>query len=254
LSWPLRFTHIWYFKGVPSRLVYLLDLAPKDLEKIIYFAAYVDHSVNDEQRHNDLPTLENEMGVERKRVEQRRDADLEARAQKLEADVAELEAEGAKSDVRRKVKEGGEREMRQLRDRAQRELDRLDEIWTTFASWPPAADRRRDALPELYDRTATTSPAAWVPRRSRSRRGGPAPAAHGRAAGASPARRPPSLAADVALAPSASSRLRRPPASGRGPPGPRVPTLLDPLALHTHLVLEGGSRLCRCSSFTEVIT
>ena len=34
-------THIWYFKGVPSGLGYLLDLAPKDLEKIIYFAAYV---------------------------------------------------------------------------------------------------------------------------------------------------------------------------------------------------------------------
>ena len=28
-------THIWYFKGVPSRLGYLLDLAPKDLEKVI---------------------------------------------------------------------------------------------------------------------------------------------------------------------------------------------------------------------------
>ncbi len=125
-------THIWYFKGVPSRLGYLLDLAPKDLEKIIYFAAYVITSVNTELRHNDLPTLENEMQVERKRAENRRDADIEARAQKLEADLAELEAEGAKSDVRRKVKEGGEREMRQLRDRAQRELDRLDEIWSTF--------------------------------------------------------------------------------------------------------------------------
>ena len=127
-------THIWYFKGVPSRLGYLLDLAPKDLEKIIYFAAYVITSVNTELRHTDLSTLENEMSVERKRVEQRRDADLEARAQKLEADLAELEPEGAKSDVRRKVKEGGEREMRQLRDRAQRELDRLEEIWTTFSS------------------------------------------------------------------------------------------------------------------------
>ncbi|QUQ70622.1 DNA-directed RNA polymerase subunit beta' [Kutzneria sp. CA-103260] len=125
-------THIWYFKGVPSRLGYLLDLAPKDLEKIIYFAAYVITAVNTELRHNDLPTLESEMQVERKRVENRRDADVEARAQKLEADLAELEAEGAKSDVRRKVKEGGEREMRQLRDRAQRELDRLDEIWSTF--------------------------------------------------------------------------------------------------------------------------
>ena len=87
-----------------------------------YFAAYVITSVNKDQRHEDLTTLENEMGVERKRVEQRRDADVEARAQKLETDLAELEAEGAKSDVRRKVKEGGEREMRQIRDKAQREI------------------------------------------------------------------------------------------------------------------------------------
>ncbi|UZJ25317.1 DNA-directed RNA polymerase subunit beta' [Rhodococcus antarcticus] len=130
-------THIWYFKGVPSRLGYLLDLAPKDLEKIIYFAAYVIVGVDTELRHNELSTLEAEMTVERKRVADQRDADLEARAQKLEADVAELEAEGAKSDVRRKVKDGGEREMRQLRDRAGRELERLDEIWSTFTKLAP---------------------------------------------------------------------------------------------------------------------
>src|ERR687895_605375 len=121
-------THIWYFKGVPSRLGYLLDLAPKDLEKIIYFAAYAITAVNTEERHNDLPTLESEIGVQRKRLEAKRDADIEVRAKKLEADLAVLEAEGAKSDVRRKVKEGGEREMRQLRDRAQREIDRPDEL------------------------------------------------------------------------------------------------------------------------------
>ncbi|MEK6442737.1 DNA-directed RNA polymerase subunit beta' [Pseudonocardia sp. T1-2H] len=146
-------THIWYFKGVPSRLGYLLDLAPKDLEKIIYFAAYVITSVNKDLRHQDLSTLENEMSVERKRVEVRRDTDLEARAQKLEADIAELEAEGAKSDVRRKVKEGGEREMRQLRDRAQRELDRLDEIWTTFTKLDVQQLVADEGLyRELYDR------------------------------------------------------------------------------------------------------
>ena len=146
-------THIWYFKGVPSRLGYLLDLAPKDLEKIIYFAAYVITSVNTEQRHSDLSTLENEMTVERKRVEQRRDADVEARAQKLEADLAELERDGAKSDVRRKVKEGGEREMRQLRDRAQRELDRLEEIWTTFVKLDVQQLIADEGIyRELYDR------------------------------------------------------------------------------------------------------
>ena len=113
-------THIWYFKGVPSRLGYLLDLAPKDLEKIIYFAAYLITSVDEEARHNDLPTIEAEMSVERKNAENERDASIDARAKKLEGDLAELEAEGAKSDVRRKVREGGEREQRQIRDRAQR--------------------------------------------------------------------------------------------------------------------------------------
>ncbi|EUA03284.1 RNA polymerase Rpb1, domain 3 family protein [Mycobacterium kansasii 824] len=130
-------THIWYFKGVPSRLGYLLDLAPKDLEKIIYFAAYVITAVDEEMRHNELSTLEAEMMVERKAVEDQRDADLEARAQKLEADLAQLEAEGAKADARRKVRDGGEREMRQLRDRAQRELDRLEDIWNTFTKLAP---------------------------------------------------------------------------------------------------------------------
>ena len=49
-------THIWYFKGVPSRLGYLLDLAPKDLEKVIYFAAYMITFVDDEARSRDLPS------------------------------------------------------------------------------------------------------------------------------------------------------------------------------------------------------
>jgi DNA-directed RNA polymerase subunit beta' len=125
-------THIWYFKGVPSRLGYLLDLAPKDLEKVIYFAAYMITHVEEDARHAALPSLEGKIDVERKQLEQRRDNDIEQRARKLEQDVAHLEAEGAKADVRRKVKESAEREMKQLRDRAQRELDRLEEVWTRF--------------------------------------------------------------------------------------------------------------------------
>ncbi|MDQ1626590.1 MAG: DNA-directed polymerase subunit beta, partial [Actinomycetota bacterium] len=130
-------THIWYFKGVPSRLGYLLDLAPKDLEKIIYFAAYLITAVDGDKRHKDLPTLEAEIGVERKRIEDRRDNDAETRQKKLEEDLAVLEAEGAKGDVRRKVREGAERELRQLRDRAQRELDKLEEVIDTFKKLEP---------------------------------------------------------------------------------------------------------------------
>lgn len=125
-------THIWYFKGVPSRLGYLLDLAPKDLEKVIYFAAYMITSVDEDARHRDLSSLEAKVDLERKRLESRRDSAIDERAKKLEEDLAALEAEGAKSDAKRKVKDGAEREMKQLRDRSQRELDRLEEVWTRF--------------------------------------------------------------------------------------------------------------------------
>ncbi|HEU5044981.1 MAG TPA: DNA-directed RNA polymerase subunit beta' [Nocardioidaceae bacterium] len=125
-------THIWYFKGVPSRLGYLLDLAPKDLEKVIYFAAYMITHVDEDARHRDLSSLEAKIDLERKRLENRRDSQLDERAKKLEEDLATLEAEGAKSDARRKAKDGADREMRQVRDRAQREIDRLDEVWNRF--------------------------------------------------------------------------------------------------------------------------
>ncbi|MEJ6018880.1 DNA-directed RNA polymerase subunit beta' [Corynebacterium sp. H113] len=130
-------THIWYFKGVPSRLGYLLDLAPKDLEKIIYFAANIITSVDEEARHNDQTTLEADMLVDKKMVEDDRDQELAERAQVLEQDLAELEAAGAKADARKKVQNAAEREMRHIRERAQRELDRLDEIWNTFIKLEP---------------------------------------------------------------------------------------------------------------------
>ncbi len=125
-------THIWYFKGVPSRLGYLLDLAPKDLEKVIYFAAYMITYVDDDARARDLPSLEAKITVEKGQLEQRRDADIEARQAKLEKDLAELEASGAKGDARRKVREASDRECKQIRDRAQREIDRIEEVWSRF--------------------------------------------------------------------------------------------------------------------------
>ncbi len=125
-------THIWYFKGVPSRLGYLLDLAPKDLEKVIYFAAYMITHVDVDARHADMPSMEAQIEVERKEMENRRDADVETRAKKLETDIAELEAEGAKADARRKVRDSAEREMNQIRRRADQQIERLTQVWDRF--------------------------------------------------------------------------------------------------------------------------
>ena len=146
-------THIWFFKGVPSRLGYLLDLAPKDLEKVIYFAAYMITWVDEDGRQEDLPNLQNEIDLEKKEIADRRDNEINARAQKLEADLAELEAEGAKADARRKVRDSAEREMAQIRKRADAELDRLEQVWDRFKNLK-VADLEGDELlyRQLQDR------------------------------------------------------------------------------------------------------
>ncbi len=125
-------THIWYFKGVPSRLGYLLDLAPKDLEKVIYFAAYMITEVNDEAREEDRAQNEKKLANDRKKIETKRDVDLDARQKKLEQDLEELEKDDAKSDVKRKVRESAERELKAIRERADREIARLEDVWVRF--------------------------------------------------------------------------------------------------------------------------
>ncbi|WP_168626185.1 MULTISPECIES: DNA-directed RNA polymerase subunit beta' [unclassified Cryobacterium] len=146
-------THIWYFKGVPSRLGYLLDMAPKDLEKVIYFAAYMIISVDEDARHADMPGLENELRLEIKELENQRDARVAERLQKLEEDLAALEAEGAKADQKRRTKDGGEKEMSQIRKSYDEQISHLERVWDDFRNLKVGDLKPEDAVfHELQDR------------------------------------------------------------------------------------------------------
>ena len=130
-------THIWYVKGVPSRLGYLLDMAPKDLEKIIYFAANVVTWVDNDRRHDDLPRIETELGHEREQVEvdkQKREEEIKAQ---LEANLAELEAQGAKSDQRRKARNEAERAFKDVREKAASRVELLERMLDMFKDLAP---------------------------------------------------------------------------------------------------------------------
>ena len=127
-------THIWYFKGVPSRLGYLLNLAPKDLEKVIYFAAYMITEVDEKSRHDDLPMLRTEFELKKKQVTERGEADVEERQRRLEAEVAQLEAEGAKADQLEKLRRTAERDIGSLRRRNLKTLEHMDKIWDRFVN------------------------------------------------------------------------------------------------------------------------
>ena len=127
-------THIWYFKGVPSRLGYLLNLAPKDLEKVIYFAAYMITEVDEKSRHDDLPMLRTEFELKKKQVTERGEADVEERQRRLEAEAAQLEAEGAKADQLEKLRRTAERDIGALRRRNLKTLEHMDKIWDRFVN------------------------------------------------------------------------------------------------------------------------
>ena len=71
-------SHIWFFKGVPSRIGYLLDIAPRELEKVLYFAASIVTSVDAEKRAADLPDLEDKVRAESARIDVDRDEALQA--------------------------------------------------------------------------------------------------------------------------------------------------------------------------------
>jgi len=78
-------SHVWYFKGIPSRMGLLLDMSPRNLEKILYFANYIVTDVNEELRQEMLANLS---------------VDTDERAQRLRA---ELDSKG--DDIRRRHEE-----------------------------------------------------------------------------------------------------------------------------------------------------
>ena len=125
-------THIWYFKGVPSRLGYLLDLAPKDLEKVIYFAAYMITKVDEEARHEDLPMLQAAHDREKQELEAALNADVNAISREVEAELARIEAEGGKAAEKRKLRDNAERQLASIRKRYEREAEHLDRVWDRF--------------------------------------------------------------------------------------------------------------------------
>ena len=130
-------THIWYFKGVPSRLGYLVDIAPKLLEKVIYFASHLVVHVDEEKRHNDLSSLEVDLNEEKKELEQERDVAINNRFTELETDLAAAEKRGAKKAELDKIRKIAEKEIEDLREEKDGEIDALKEVWDLFRSLTP---------------------------------------------------------------------------------------------------------------------
>ncbi|MCU6762110.1 DNA-directed RNA polymerase subunit beta' [uncultured Roseburia sp.] len=105
-------SHIWYFKGIPSRMGLILDLSPRTLEKVLYFASYIvlDKGNSDLQYKQVLSEAEYQEAREKFgsdfRVGMGAEAIMELlRAIDLEKDAAELKAglKGATGQKRARI-------------------------------------------------------------------------------------------------------------------------------------------------------
>ena len=61
-------THIWFLKVIPSRISTLLDIPVQKLEKVVYYAAYIVTTVNEETRKRILKDLDAEFKIKRKEI------------------------------------------------------------------------------------------------------------------------------------------------------------------------------------------
>ncbi|ADB49757.1 DNA-directed RNA polymerase subunit beta' [Conexibacter woesei] len=156
-------SHIWFFKGVPSRIGYLLDMAPKELEKVLYFAASIVTWIDDEARERDLDSLQDEVNKvldsyaaeKEERLLELRES-LERRVSFLESgrqsnqfnDEDEMWAEALDVNVARLSDEEREKLLRELRRTFQADMDdteayiedaaeRMRQVWDTFQSMKP---------------------------------------------------------------------------------------------------------------------
>jgi DNA-directed RNA polymerase subunit beta' len=131
--------HIWYLRGTRSWLAYLLmgteareELKAKQLEKVIYFAANLVTWVDEERRHDDLPNLEAELTEELDEIRKQGDVEVDRRFKALEAEVAELEKEGAKDSEVKNRQKASDKDITALRERIDAELELVQRAFDEF--------------------------------------------------------------------------------------------------------------------------
>src|SRR3989440_139770 len=116
-------SHIWFVKGTPSRLGLLLDISPRNLERVLYFASYIITTVDEEGRV--ALVEEGELITEKviDSLDELLDQELDALEQRRQRDMSDAELLTDAERERKEYEVTQERE--RLQERLQRELDTL---------------------------------------------------------------------------------------------------------------------------------
>ncbi len=110
-------SHIWFARGIPSRIGLLLDLTARSLERVLYFSHYIITSVDEEARQEALEHLEENITRE---VAERKSA--------LEAKIAEMELKQATVEEINQLRRDFESEKAQLEEELPSSTERLKDL------------------------------------------------------------------------------------------------------------------------------
>ncbi|MDQ3654634.1 MAG: DNA-directed RNA polymerase subunit beta', partial [Chloroflexota bacterium] len=83
--------HIWYVKGTPSRLGLLLDISPRNLERVLYFASYLVTQVDPEAREAALAEIAEEHGAAVAEIEAEAEQEARQITEGVDCDVTNLD-------------------------------------------------------------------------------------------------------------------------------------------------------------------
>ena len=139
-------THIWYFKGVPSRLGYFLDMSPKELEKVIYFAAYLVVSIDTKKRTKDLAEIEEAVVAEVEIVNEDFEEWEQKRIKQMDTEIKAMEnAKIPEPEIQIRKKEV-EKEIKQKKVKSDAEIKVIEEAFSTLKTLKPKTLIENDTL------------------------------------------------------------------------------------------------------------
>jgi len=129
--------HNWFFKGSPSKLGLLLDISPRSLDAVVYFASYLVIDIDQEKKKEVLKQLEDEVEKKRKEQQQGLKQRLDEEEKEAKKEVTAIKTGGkGKEQAELKIEET-QLSMRQrqakLREENAQEISRLEEIYKNIA-------------------------------------------------------------------------------------------------------------------------
>jgi DNA-directed RNA polymerase subunit beta' len=133
-------SHIWFAKGIPSRLGLLLDLSPRSLEHVLYFSQYIVTAVNEEARDEAVRLLQ-----------EKAELDVLSRQDALKEKIEQMERDGATVEDINRLREEFVEEKTRLEETITNDIEQLQDIYVKKILTEAQYHDLQDKYPDVFE-------------------------------------------------------------------------------------------------------